>query len=79
MKRFKDLKEVKEVGDDPCNETPPEELVKVGTKVVAKKKPFEEASSAAVKLQKAFLLEIKILRIKSPRILKFGEFELIYG
>jgi len=51
------LKEVKEVGDDPCNETPPEELVKVGTKVVAKKKPFEEASSAAVKLQKAFQRE----------------------
>ena len=57
MKRFKDLKEVKEVGDDPCGETPPEELVKVGTKVVAKKKPFEEASSAAVKLQKAFQRE----------------------
>ena len=57
MKRFKDLKEVKEVGDDPCGETPPEELVKVGGKVVAKKKPFEEASSAAVKLQKAFQRE----------------------
>jgi hypothetical protein len=39
---WKSVNEVKEVGDDPTGDTPPDNLVRKGTKVVAKQTQFEE-------------------------------------
>ena len=63
----KNVKEAKEVGDDQCNETPPEELVKSGSKVIAKTKPFQEQHAEAGRFRPAIPHTVRSLNVASPR------------
>jgi hypothetical protein len=59
--------EVKEVGDDPTGDTPPENLVRKGTKVVAKQAPFEEQHAEKGRFRPKVPYNVPVSHVASPR------------
>ena len=61
------VNEVKEVGDDPTGDTPPENLVRKGTKVVTKQAPFEEQHAEKGRFRPKVPYNVPVSHVVSPR------------
>ena len=64
---WKSVNEVKEVGDDPTGDTPPDNLVRKGTKVVAKQAPFEEQHAEKGRFRPKVPYNVPVSHVASPK------------